>query len=74
LKNGLKIGDPISKVYELYKGAEKAYDNLEGRFKRFTFDYGYEEGVGYHKLIIVSGDGTTKVDSISIGVYQTNTF
>jgi hypothetical protein len=73
-KQGLKIGDPISKVDELYKGVEKAYDNWEGRFKMFTLDYGYEEGVGFHKLIIASGDGTTKIDSISIGVYQTNTF
>jgi hypothetical protein len=72
-KKGLKAGDPISKVYDLYEGAAQAYENLEGRFTRFMFDYGYEEGVGYRKLIIVSGDGTTRVDLITIGVYQTST-
>jgi hypothetical protein len=69
-KKGLKVGDPISRVYELYEGAESAYSMVEGRFKKFTFNYGYEEGLGTHKLIIVSGDGTDKVALISINFYK----
>jgi hypothetical protein len=67
---GLKIGDPIEKVYELYDNAKEAYSLVEGYMVMFYFDYGYEKGVGNHKFTITTTDDNSKVKSISIGVYK----
>jgi hypothetical protein len=69
-QKGLKVGDPVSKVYELYEGAKEAYEDVEGRFADFRFNYGYEEGVGTHKFIITTTDDYKTVKLISIVVYK----
>ncbi|MDR1564129.1 MAG: hypothetical protein LBS74_04140 [Oscillospiraceae bacterium] len=69
-KKGLKVGDPVSKVYELYEGAKDVYEDVESYFGRFKFNYGYEKGVGTHTLIIVTTDDYKSVKSISIGVWK----
>jgi hypothetical protein len=60
-KRGLKVGDPVTKVYELYEGAQEAYTNIEGIVVVFIFNYGQTD------FRIVLNSDNTIVKSIAIG-------
>ncbi|MDR1564128.1 MAG: hypothetical protein LBS74_04135 [Oscillospiraceae bacterium] len=62
-KRGLKIGDPVSRVYELYEGAEAAYRVIEEGEKCAIFVFAYPNS----QFRVLLNSDFTKVKSMVVG-------
>jgi hypothetical protein len=70
-KKGLKKGDPIERVYELYLGAKEAYQSDEaGAYFYFAWEKKFDvAGVMYNSgMVIALNKAETNVEGISIGL------